>query len=477
MMLARVPKYSLPVLLSIVMVLPLFFDRSPASGQGIEIILVVGVNWDAAGTTEREKAFFSRVKQLILSDPDLVVSVTGYTDTLGSEEQNWAIGYYYASKIAEQLVDVLQFPPERVEILSKGESEPVVLSGSFDAQAANRRVEVKLGPSSGIRAAGQQSFDGQGKSVLIVEPAAGTVDRAYQKVKALVESGSKTALLTVNGTSSLVAVQESRIDAPIVLERGRNRIEVMAWDETGSFGRDQVEVDYISPPPQIEIYRPRDGDLFDTTHSLVAEVSGKIQARSPLAEAFLFLNGIPRRIEVDGQGNFSQPVVLIRRSNRIKVEAFDIYGKTDTSKEVNVSTMNLAPKDLVVYLTWDQPGVDMDLHIRGPNGKHTYYAALDPVESSDAIPQGALDLDDKNGFGPEVYSMSGAVRGRYTIEARYHHSADNRPSEAQVTVVLYPAEPARRLTRIFGPRELGPAGSREWVVTQIELPEGIFTTP
>jgi uncharacterized protein YfaP (DUF2135 family) len=129
---------------------------------------------------------------------------------------------------------------------------------------------------------------------------------------------------------------------------------------------------------------------------------------------------------------------------------------------------------MVVYLTWDQPGVDMDLHIRGPNGEHTYYAALDPVEDSEAIPQGALDLDDKNGFGPEVFSMSGDTMGRYTIEARYHHSPDNIPSQAQVTVVLYPAEPSRRVTRIFGPKELDPDNNKEWFVTGIELPGGVF---
>jgi len=475
-MFSQAAKYSFPALLSVLMVLPILVDRSPAAGQEIEIILVVGVDWDAAGTTDREKAFFKRIKELILKDPGLSVTVTGHTDTIGSESQNRTIGFYYASRIADQLVEVLQFPGDRIEIFSSGESEPVTASGSYENQAANRRVVIKLGPSTTLRVSGPQSFKKQGKKVLILEPVSGSVDRAYQRVRALVESGSENALLTINGISSLITVQDSRIDAQIVLERGSNTIEVMAWDESGSFGKDSVEVNYVSPAPEIEIHRPRDGDLFDTTHSLVVEVSGKIRANTQLAEAFLFLNGAPRRIEVDDQGNFSQPVVLIRKTNRIKIEAMDIYGKTDTSEEITVNTMNLAPKDLVVYLTWDQPGVDMDLHIRGPNGEHTYYAALDPVESSEAIPQGALDLDDKNGFGPEVFSMSGGTRGLYTIEAHYHHSPDNRPSQAQVAVVLYPAEPARRVTRIFGPRELRPAGNREWTVTQIDLPEGIFIT-
>ncbi len=474
-MLPRLSKYSLPILLSVLMVLTLSVGRSLAASPEYELILTVGVNWDASGTTDREKAFFKRVKELIRKDLSLSVAVIGHTDTFGSETENMAIGFYYATKIANQLTDTLQFPYARLEIASRGESEPMITAGSFEKQGENRRVEIRLATPASTKVARQSPVKTQGKNILILEPVSGTVDRAYQRVRAIVEGGSKTALLTLNGISSLISVQNSRIDTEIVLERGDNTIEVMAWDDSGSFGRDSVEVNYVSTPPEIQIHKPLDGELFDTTHSLVVEVSGKIKAQTQLAETFLFLNGAPRRIEVDDQGNFSQPVVLIRKTNRIKIEALDIYGKTDTSEDITINTVNMAPKDIVVYLTWDQPGVDMDLHILGPDGEHTYYAALDPVESSEAIPQGALDLDDKNGFGPEVFSMSGETSGRYTIEARYHHSQGNVPSQAQVTVVLYPAEPARRITRLFGPRELNPDKGNKWIVTDIDLPEGIFT--
>jgi uncharacterized protein YfaP (DUF2135 family) len=474
-MLSKSAKCALPILLPVLMFLYLVVGRSTAEGQEYELILTVGVNWDAAGTTDREKAFFSRVKKLIQKDLSLSVAVIGHTDTLGSEDENKVIGFYYASQIANQLAETLQFPYERLETLSMGESEPVVPTGSFEMQKENRRVEIRLATPTTTRIAKQLSTERAGKNILITEPVSGTVDRAYQRVRAIVEGGSQTALLTINGISSLIAVQNSRLNAEIVLERGDNTIEVMAWDDSGSFGRDSVDVTYVSPPPEIDIHKPQDGDLFDTTHSLVVEVSGKIKTQTQLAETFLFLNGAPRRIKVNEQGSFSQPVVLIRKTNRIKIEALDIYGKTDTSEEIAVNTVNLAPKDIVVYLTWDQPEVDMDLHIRGPKGEHTYYAALDPFESSEAIPQGALDLDDKNGFGPEVFSMSGDTQGRYTIEAYYHYSPDNTPSQAQITVVLYPAEPSRRITRIFGPRELNLDSDREWIVTEINLPEGIFT--
>lgn len=474
-MLLRCAKYTLLILLILLMIIPVLSHGSRAEGREYELFLTVGVDWDASGTTDREKAFFERVRQLIKKDPSLSVAVVGHTDTLGSEEENRAIGFFYASRIANQLVNTLKFPYERLEITSRGELEPLVASGSFDGQIQNRRVVIRLASTAVSRVEGLPPARQPEKNILILEPASGTVDRAYQRVRAIVEGGSRTALLTINGISSLVTVLDSRINTEVVLERGENRIEVMAWDESGSFGRDSVEVTYVSPPPEIEIHKPGNGDLFDTTHSPVVEVSGRVKSQTRLAETFLFLNGAPMRIEVDDQGRFSQPVVLIRKTNRIKVEAIDVYGKTDTSEEIAVSTFNMAPKDIVVYLTWDQPGVDLDLHIWGPDGEHTYYAALDPIESGEAIPLGALDLDDKNGFGPEVFSMAGEAKGIYTIEARYHHSQEDISSQAQVTVVLYPTEPARRITRIFGPKALDPRKDKEWIVTRIDLPEGIFT--
>ena len=96
-MLPRLSKYSLPILLSALMVLTLSVGRSLAASPEYELILTVGVNWDASGTTDREKAFFKRVKELIRKDLSLSVAVIGHTDTFGSETENMAIGFYYAT--------------------------------------------------------------------------------------------------------------------------------------------------------------------------------------------------------------------------------------------------------------------------------------------------------------------------------------------------------------------------------------------
>ncbi|MDF1535539.1 MAG: OmpA family protein [bacterium] len=462
------------LIIPVVLILLIQFSLVPAAAAPIQIALTLSADWDPDKVSMEEKSTLQQMVQQLKKDLSVTVTVTGHTDTFGIEQENFAIGFFYASRIADHLVDRFGFPRERLLVDSRGETTPVVSAGSFESQAPNRRVLVGIGDPAAAKVQTQAPRKVLGKNVLILEPAPGTVDRAYQKVKAIVEGSSQTALLTINGISSLIAVQESRIDTEVVLERGDNTIEVMAWDDSGAFGKDEVAVSYVPPPPEIRINTPRDGQVFDTTHSPVIGVTGKIEAQTTLSETFLFLNGAPHRIEVDEEGNFSQPVVLIRRNNRIRVEAVDIYGTTDTSEDITVSTINLAPKEMVVYLIWDQPGVDLDLHIYGPDDQHTYYGALDPPESSEAIPEGALDLDDKDGFGPEVFSMTRVSQGIYDIVARYHHSPESKAAQAQLTVVLYPTEPARRITRVFGPMEMGPGAVEDWFVARISLPEGAF---
>ncbi|UCF30630.1 MAG: OmpA family protein [bacterium] len=432
--------------------------------------------WRYSSATPDEKAALSRLKSLLEKDLSLTVTVTGHTDTIGSPDQNLAIGHHYAREIVLELIRENVLPATRMRVETEGESSPVVAHGGFLDQAPNRRVVLSLATPQTKAVQPAAPVDTGSRRVLILEPSSGTVNRAFQKVRAIVESGSATALVTVNGISSLVAVQNSRIESEAVLNKGENSIEVMAWDGRGNSGRDQVTVTYLPPPPEVELFRPRDGDVFNTTTSPVIEVAGRIQSAIPLKEAYLFLNDSPRRIDIDRGGSFSQPVVLLRDRNEIKVEVLDIFGKSATSPNISVKTINMAPKDLVVYLTWDKAGVDLDLHVWGPDRRHTYYGALDPYESDEAIPGGGLDLDDQDGFGPEIFSLLEGLAGTYTIGARYHHSRTGEPCQAKITMVFHPADPARRITRVFGPVTMSPGAGSEWTATRFSLPEGVFVS-
>ena len=50
------------VILLALLAVMIFLCGSPAKVLGYEIILTVDADWDAAGTTDREKAFFQKIK-------------------------------------------------------------------------------------------------------------------------------------------------------------------------------------------------------------------------------------------------------------------------------------------------------------------------------------------------------------------------------------------------------------------------------
>ncbi len=462
------------LILILFLLLPALAAAAPPPSP--QLLFQVPEGWSTAAITPDQQAALGKAKKALEGDLSLELVVTGYTDTMGDPKENLAIGFYYAERVVRQVVG-WGIPRARLRVATEGEASPLVTTGGFDAQAPNRRVTLSLEASVARGLATPASTAFTGKKVFITEPMAGTTDRGYQKVRALVEGGAKTALLTVNGVSSILPVANSRLEGEAVLERGPNVIEVTAWDDTGASGKDRVELEYLPPPPQIIIETPLDEQTFNTTESPVIRVRGRVDSAIPLKETFLFLNGAPRRIFVEQDGTFSQPIVLIQESNALRVEALDIYGKVATSPEITVRSETLAPKDLVVFLTWDKNGVDVDLHALGPAGKHTYFGALDPFHSPDGIPGGALDIDNKAGFGPEVFSLAEGPKGAYSFEARYHHSPTSEPCQALVTVVLHPGDPARRMVRVFGPYPLSPGEGDTWRVTSIRMPEGLFEEP
>src|SRR5712692_6602 len=74
------------------------------------------------------------------------VSVTGFTDTVGKEANNLALGDARAQAVKQALVD-LKIPESIIGTESKGEGAPqAVKTGNEVANASNRRVEVRFDP-------------------------------------------------------------------------------------------------------------------------------------------------------------------------------------------------------------------------------------------------------------------------------------------------------------------------------------------
>jgi len=70
-------------------------------------------------------------------------------------------------------------------------------------------------------------------------------------------------------------------------------------------------------------------------------------------------------------------------------------------------------KDLVVVMSWDTNGTDIDLHVTEPCGEECFYSHRTTASG------GALDHDNTTGLGPETYALRRAKPGKYKIDVDY----------------------------------------------------------
>ncbi len=73
--------------------------------------------------------------------------------------------------------------------------------------------------------------------------------------------------------------------------------------------------------------------------------------------------------------------------------------------------------DVRIVMNWDADLTDMDLHVIEPSGEEAYYG-----HNRTRI-GGMVTRDFTQGYGPEVYAIRRAMRGRYTIKAKFYGSS------------------------------------------------------
>ncbi len=78
--------------------------------------------------------------------------------------------------------------------------------------------------------------------------------------------------------------------------------------------------------------------------------------------------------------------------------------------------------DLLVALSWNTDGTDVDMHVIEPTGEECYY------QHRDTKIGGHLSQDVTQGYGPEMYTLANAKPGTYHIKAKYFASDANRAS-------------------------------------------------
>ncbi len=75
--------------------------------------------------------------------PDGNLSITGHADSRGTDAYNQALGMKRAESTAKYL-EGKGLSPEKMQTLSRGESEPVADNSTDEGRAKNRRTEITL---------------------------------------------------------------------------------------------------------------------------------------------------------------------------------------------------------------------------------------------------------------------------------------------------------------------------------------------
>ena len=169
----------------------------------------------------------------------------------------------------------------------------------------------------------------------------------------------------------------------------------------------------------------------------LALVAGRIAA-SGKVPATLVVDGIPMPVEVGEDGSFARPWSFGTGSHSVEVRGGD---GAPARRQFYEAGSGRTPVRLRVLLAWDTDATDVDLHVVGPTGEHTYYAS----RVSDT--GGALDVDVTTGYGPEIFAHPSPPAGVYHVYVNYYGAGDRPEDEitvAQVTVLAGEGTPREK---------------------------------
>ncbi len=102
--------------------------------------------------------------------------------------------------------------------------------------------------------------------------------------------------------------------------------------------------------------------------------------------------------------------------------SFSLKEYTDNRLEKLQSEFKESEKDLLITISWNTDNTDIDLHVIEPSGEECYYSH--PKTKSG----GQLTKDVTTGYGPEMYTLTEAKKGKYTVKVKYYSSNRNRSS-------------------------------------------------
>lgn len=100
--------------------------------------------FNRAELRESAKVGLMKLALLIDKNPNLYCWIEGHSDLIGGEEFNIELSRKRAESVKQYLVSSMRMNPDRIITRGFGKSQPLVVEGEADAQAPNRRVEIRM---------------------------------------------------------------------------------------------------------------------------------------------------------------------------------------------------------------------------------------------------------------------------------------------------------------------------------------------
>lgn len=93
--------------------------------------------------TKELNDWLALAKKYLEENPDEKLSLTGHTDSDGSDELNQGLSEVRAGKVRD-ILTAEGFSATNLEVSGKGESEPIADNGTVEGRQKNRRVSIRL---------------------------------------------------------------------------------------------------------------------------------------------------------------------------------------------------------------------------------------------------------------------------------------------------------------------------------------------
>lgn len=98
-------------------------------------------DYGTAELTEGSKESAEKIAELLNKYPEIMLKITGHTDSVGTEKNNKVMSLLRAQAVVDELM-IRGIELDRLTAEGKGEAEPIASNDTEDGRKLNRRVEL-----------------------------------------------------------------------------------------------------------------------------------------------------------------------------------------------------------------------------------------------------------------------------------------------------------------------------------------------